>query len=119
FDGGNVDAWQIQVLRNRAIRLAEDAVRGSLVPRFPVPDVIGVFAIGTHERRARLDRPVRVDDRRQRIVLDVDGGDAIGGRITTGRDYRRDLLGLIYDAIGRQHHLSVAHQRRHHVQVVL
>ena len=49
---------------------------------------------GREDRRVGLQRLVRVDDDRQRLVIDEDGGDAVGGRISRGRDDCRDFLAL-------------------------
>ncbi len=119
LDRRNVNARDVHVLRHREVGVGEHLLGCVLVARFPVPDVVRVLPVRSHERGARLHRLVRIDHRRQRIVLHIHHGDAVRGRITTRGDHRRDFLRLIDDAIRRQHHLGVAHERRHHVQVVL
>ena len=69
--------------------------------------------------RARLQRLEGVHDDGQRVVLDLHRLDAVGRGVAVGRDDGRDLLRLVHDLLGRQHHLRVRHQRRHPVQVVL
>ena len=99
----------------------EGGIRGVSVTRFPVPDVVVLLVrspVGTEDERVGLERLVRVDDDRQRLVVDEHGSDAVGGRIAGGGDDRRDLLRLVHDGVHRQHHLHVAGQRRHPVQLV-
>ena len=99
----------------------ERGIRGGPVARFPVPDVVVLLVrapVGTEDERVGLERLVRVDDDRQRLVVDEDGGDAVGGGVAGGGDDRRDLLRLVHDGVHREHHLHVAGQRRHPVELV-
>ena len=75
-------------------------------------------AVRSQDEGVGLERLERVDDDRQRLVVDQDRGDAVGGDVLGGRDDRGDLLGLVHDRVGRQHHLHVAGQRRHPVELV-
>ena len=75
-------------------------------------------AIRAEDERVLLEGLVRVDDDRQRLVVDEDGGDAVGGGVAGRRDDGRDFLALVHDRVGRQHHLHVAGERRHPVELV-
>ncbi len=66
-----------------------------------------------------LERLLRIDDHRERLVLDLDRVGAVGRDVALGRQDRRDLLGLVHHLLHRQHHLRVRHEGRHPVEVVL
>ena len=75
-------------------------------------------AVRAEDEGVLLERLVRIDDDRQRLVVDEDRGDAVGGGVAARRDDRRDLLALVHDGVGRQHHLHVAGEGRHPVELV-
>ena len=83
-------------------------------PWAPVSLVLDVLA---QDRRVRLHRLERVDQRRQRLVLDLDQVDRVGGDVAVVGDDERHLLVGEQDLLVRQHRLHVAGQRRHVVQV--
>ena len=68
--------------------------------------------------RVILERLEGVDDGLHGLVVDLDRGDPVGGRVARRGDDGRDLLRLVHDGVRRQHHLRVRHERRHPVQVV-
>ena len=79
----------------RTVGGRERRVGGRLVARLPVPDVVVRLvraAVRAQDEGVRLERLVRVDDDRQRLVVDEDGGDAVGRGVAGRRDDRRDLL---------------------------
>ena len=59
------------------------------------------------------ERALRVDDDRQRLVLDVDQLERVPGRVAVVGDHERHLLALEADLVGGQHRLGVRRQRRH------
>ena len=63
-------------------------------------------------------RLLRVDDGRQRVVLDVDEVERVAGDVRALGDDAGDLLALEADLVGGQHRLGVAGQGRHPRQVV-
>ena len=65
------------------------------------------------QRRVGVERLARVDDRRQRLVLDVDQRQRVVGGVLVGRDHERDLLALEAHLVARQHGLRVVGDRRH------
>ncbi len=99
----------------------EVGIRRGSVARFPVPDVVGLLvraAVRPKDGRVRLERLERIDDDRQRLVVDEHRGHAVGGGVAGRGDDRRDLLRLVHDRVHGQHHLHVAGQRRHPVELV-
>src|SRR5262245_11682746 len=66
LDGRDVDARDVQVLRHHDLGLGERALRAGAVADPPVPDVIVVLVllVGAEDRRARLQRLLRVDHHR-------------------------------------------------------
>ena len=122
LDRGDVDPRDVDVLGHADLGGGQRGVGPGTVARFPVPDVVvGLVraAVRAEDERVRLQRLVRVDDDRQRLVVDEDGGDAVGRDVPGRRDDRGDLLRLVHDRVGRQHHLLVAGQRRHPVEAGL
>ena len=121
LDRSDVDARQVDVFLDRDRGLGEGAVGGGLVAPLPVPDVVVllVLLVGPQHRCARHERLARIDDHRQRVVLDLHRGDAVGGGVAAGGQHGGDFLRLVHDFLDRQHHLGVRHERRHPVQVVL
>ncbi len=67
--------------------------------------------------RVRLERLERIGDDRQLLVLDLDELDRVGGDVAVVGDDEGDLLALEQHLAVGQHHLLVAGQRRHPVQV--
>ena len=121
LDRGHVDARDVDVLRHRHLGSRERGIRGGPIARFPVPDVVGLLvraAVRAQDERVRLERLERIGDDRQRLVIHEHGRDAIGGGVAGRGDDRRDFLGLVHDGVHREHHLHVAGQRRHPVELV-
>ena len=77
----------------------------------------GLRAILADHRRVRQERLDGIDDDRQRLIVDLDRVDTVGGDVALRGYDRRDLLRLIEDGVGRKDHLLVRHERRHPVQV--
>ncbi len=65
------------------------------------------------QRRVRVERLARVDDRRERLVLDVDQRERVARDVLVGRDHERDLLALEADLVAGEHGLRVVGDRRH------
>ena len=65
------------------------------------------------QRRVVVERLARVDDGRQRLVLDVDQRQRIVGRVLVDGDDERDLLALEADLVAGQYGLRVVGDRRH------
>ncbi len=65
------------------------------------------------QRRVGVERLAGVDDGRQRLVLDVDQGQRVVGRVRIGRDHEGDLLALEADLVAGEHRLGVVGDRRH------
>ena len=82
LDRGDVDARDVDVLLDGDLGLGEGALGAVPVAPLPVPDVVVllVLLVGAQHRGAGLERLVRVDDDRQRLVVDLDACDAVGGQ---------------------------------------
>ena len=121
LDRGHVDARDVDLLADHDVRLLDRRVRRGLVADFPVEDVVVLLVrlVRAQDRRAFLQRLEGVHDDRQRLVLDLDRVGAVRRRVAVGRDDGGDLLRLVHDAVGREHHLRIRHQGRHPVQLVL
>ena len=65
------------------------------------------------QRRVGVERLARVDDRVQRLVVDVDQLQRVARDVLVGRDHGRDLLALEADLVAREHGLRVVGDRRH------
>ena len=105
--------------RTSAFASAASAARR--VARLPVPDVVGLLALAAvraQDRRVGLERLERVDDDRQRLVVDLDRRDAVGRGVARRRDDGRHLLRLVHDGVHGEHHLHVAGEGRHPVELV-
>ena len=121
LDRGDMDARQVDVLRDRHIRLLEGAVRRVAIADLPMEDVVVGLALLVVAQHGciGLERLEWVHDHGQRLVLDLDGLDAVGGCVAAGRHDGGDLLAREHHLVDREHHLGVRHQRRHPVQVEL
>ena len=108
------------VERDDRVGLRESALRGLLITGLPVvAAVVGLsLFLVADQRRVRSKRQLRVHDRGQRVVLDVDALERVLGDVGVGGDHRRDLLALEAHLVGREHGLRVARQRRHPGEVV-
>ncbi len=118
LDGSDVNAGNVELLLHDDVGVVEGLVGFRLVSRLPVPDVVR-FLVVAHFRRALRQGLERIHDHRQRLVLDFDGGDAVGRRVAARGHDRRDLLGLVLHGVDRKHHLLVGHQGRHPGEAVL
>ena len=107
------------VLAHDDVRVLEDAVGGLAVAGLPVEDVVVRAALDlvADDRGALVERRLGVDDRRQRLVLDVDELERVARRVAVVGDDEGDLLVLEADLVGGQHVLHVGRQRRDPGQV--
>ena len=103
------------VLLHHDVGGCEDLVGALLVARLPVEDVVVglLFLVVADHRRVRVERPAGVDDRRQRLVFDVDQFERVAGGVAVLGDDERDLLALEAHLVGGQHRLGVVGERRH------
>ena len=104
------------VAAHDGVGLGERAVGGLLVAGLPrrAREVVALAGlVVADQRRVGVERLARVDDRRQRLVLDVDQRQRVVGRVLVGRDHERDLLALEADLVAREHGLRVVGDRRH------
>jgi hypothetical protein len=85
-----------------------------------VVDVVGGLAllVLADQRRVGLQGLVRVDHRRERVVVDVDQLQGVAGDVGVLGDHRRDLLALEHHLVEGQDRLGVARQGRHPRQAV-
>ena len=120
LDRRHVDARHMHLLAHHDIGLIKDPVRGFLVARLPVPDVVVglAFLVGAEHRRIVLERLEGVHDGRHGLVFDLDRGHSVGGRIARGCDHPGHLLRLVHHGVRGEHHLGVRHEGRHPVQPV-
>ena len=97
----------------------ERGVRRRLVARLPVEDVVVGLALEVvaDHRGVGVQRLAGVDDRRQRLVLDVDQLERVARRVPVLGDDEGDLLALVAHLVGGQHGLHVGRQRRHPCQL--
>ena len=107
------------VLAHHDLGAVEDRVGGGPVAGLPVEDVVvgAALEVVPDHRGARVQRLLRVDDRRQDVVVDVDQLDRVAGRVPVLGDDEGDLLALEADLVGGQHGLHVRGQRRRPGQV--
>ena len=104
------------VARDDGVGLGERAVGRRLVAGLPgrAREVVALAGlVVADQRRVGVERLARVDDRRQRVVLDVDQRERVVGRVLVGRDHERDLLALEADLVAGEHGLRVVGDRRH------
>ena len=98
------------------VRLREDALALLGVAGLPEgrSQVVGLVRLVVPDhRRVRVERLAGVDDRGQRVVLDVDQGQRVTRRVAVLGDHERDLLALEADLVAGQHGLRVVGERRH------
>ena len=98
------------------VGLGERAVGGLLVARLPrrAGEVVGLAVlVVADQRRVGVERLAGVDDRGQRLVVDVDQRQRVARDVLVGRDHERDLLALEADLVAREHGLRVVGDRRH------
>ena len=109
----------VDVLLYRDFGLVEGLVGRRPIARLPVPDVVASLLSVAHFGRPRLQRLERVHHHRQRLVLDLDRGDAVGRGVAAGGDHGGDLLRLVLRRYQSAAPSAVAHQCRHPGQAVL
>ncbi len=103
------------------VRLGEGLVRGLLVARLPVVDVVvGLpFLLVADDGRALLEGLLRGRDHLQRLVVDVDQLAGVLGDVGGLGDHRRHLLALEAHLVRGENGLRVAREGRHPGEVVL
>ncbi len=108
--------------------IAERGVGCRLVTGFPGEDVIRMRAravadlllvgdVLADDRRIGRHRLLRVDNRRQLLVIDLDQRCTVGRGIAVSGQHHRHFLHLKADLLVGQHRLDVAAERGHPVQV--
>ena len=80
--------------------------------------VVGLALVVADDGRIGIERLLRVHDRRQRLVVDLDQLQRVLGDVAVLGDDEGDLLALEADLVGGQHSLRVVGQRRHPGEVV-
>ena len=98
------------------VGLGERPVGGLLVAGLPgrAREVVALAGlVVADQRRVGIERLARVDDRGQRVVLDVDQLQRVVGRVLVGRDHECDLLALEAHLVAGQHGLRVVGDRGH------
>ena len=109
-------------------RAREHCVGAGLVAGLPGEDVVGMRArpvtdlglvgdVLADHRRVGRHRFVRIDDRRELLVIDLDGLRSVGSRVAIGCEHHRDFLELEADLLVGEHGLHVAAERGHPVKV--
>ena len=103
------------VERHRHLGGRECGVRRRLVAGLPVEDVVVGLALEVvaDHRCVGVQRLAGVDDRWQRLVLDVDQLERVARRVAVLGDDEGHLLALVAHLVGGQHRLHVGRQRRH------
>ena len=104
------------VARHDRVGLGEGAVGRLLVAGLPgrAREVVALPGlVVADQRRVGVERLAGVDDRGQRLVLDVDQLQRVVRRVLVGRDHERDLLALEADLVAGEHGLRVVGDRRH------
>jgi hypothetical protein len=76
-----------------------------------------VLDVLAQDRRVRIHRLEGIVDRRQRLVLDLDQLGGVGRDIAVLGDDEGDLLVLVQHLAGGEHHLDVAREGRHPVEL--
>ena len=91
--------------------LGEGSVGSLTITRFPMVDLVRwllIFLVGAQQRRIGIQGLLRVNDHSQRLVLDLDSSNAIGGCIAAGSNDKGYLLHLEMHAIKRQDCLGIS-----------
>ena len=103
------------------VRLGERLLRRLRVARLPVVDpVVGLALLVVADAAApSVERRLRADHDRQRLVVDVDQLERVVRDVRVLGDHAGDLLALHAHLVGREHGLRVAGERRHPGEVVL
>ncbi len=117
FHRSHMNARDVNILLDRYFSAVKVLIGFILIAPFPMPDVIALFVIANF-CRAGFQRLERIHDNRKRFIIYFNGGDAVRSRITICGQYSSNFLILILDRVNRQHHLRVAHQRWHVVDIV-
>ena len=121
LDRGHVDARDVDVLGDPDLGRSQRGIGRIPVARLPVPDVVVLLVLApirAQHRGVGLECLEGVDDDLQWLVVDHHRLDAIRGRIAVRGDDRGHLLRLVHHRVGREHHLHVAREGRHPVQLV-
>ena len=116
LERGRMTARVDDVAADHRVGLGEGLVGGGLVAGLPgrAREVVALAGlVVTDQRGVGIERLARVDDRGQRLVLDVDQAERVVGRVLVGRDHEGDLLALETDLVPGEHRLGVVGDRRH------
>ena len=121
LDRRRVAARVVQLQRGHDVGLRERPLGGRGVADLPpVAGVVGLaFLVVADDRRVGRGRLLGVDDRGQRLVLDVDRLAPVLGDVRVVGDDDAHLLALEAHLVGGQHRLGVVGQRRHPREVAL
>ena len=121
LDRRRVAARVVQLERGDDVGLRERPLGGGGVADLPaVAGVVGLplLVVADHRRVGRR-RLLRVDDRGQRLVLDVDRLAPVLGDVRVVGDDDAHLLALEAHLVGGEHGLGVVGERRHPGEVAL
>ena len=103
-------------------RCLDSGIEGAVALRLErelVADVGAEAAVSSvmHGRRALLDCRLHVDDRGERLVVDLDGVQGVGGGVLVGGQHDRDTVAHVADLVdgqcGEARHLDVVRHRPH------
>ena len=110
-----VRARIVQFQARHDVCIGEGLLRCLLVADLPIEDLVGVLVdlVVPDQRRTRVLRLVRVDDRRKLLVFHDDLAAGILGDVRIVGDNRSDLLALEANLVGRDDGLCVVRQGRH------
>ena len=111
--GRGVDARVEHVLGDDDVGLGEDGVGLLLAARLPVEDVVVglAFLVVADDGRVGVERVARVDDRGQRLVVDVDELERVACGVAVLGDDEGDLLALEAHLVGGEDGEGVVRQR--------
>ncbi len=103
------------------VGLGEHGLGGRRIAGLPVETMIVGLAleVGADHFGIGIERLAGVDDRGERLVVDIDELQRVAGGVVVLGDDERHLLALEPHLVGGQHRLHVVGQRRHPGQALL
>ena len=109
-----VDPRVQHVLGDHDLGLGEHGVGRCLVAGLPVEDVVVRLALDVvaDHRRVGLERACGVDERRERLVLDLDELEGVARRVAVLGHDEGDFLALEPDLVGGENREHVMRERR-------